>query len=182
MRQEELVADLQRLDEMQLAGAVQWYVDKGLERSGWNLAVSDARAFFSSGGKKAKRPNFPSVFDIARNSLQSRKLSENEVPPKGVGFSPNEFGRERVARKGLERLMWELDRYEPYALAVYAGRTPEVKSVVQPQRIPKDRMGNAISASPSPVTRTTLVRQERSQRILCYSMGWRQPWLKMDGR
>ena len=92
---------------MQLSGAVQWYLDQSLDRSGWDMAVSDAQAFVTGGGKKAKRPNFQGVFDVARNSLQSKKLPENEVPPKGVGFEPNDFGRERVARKGLERLKWE---------------------------------------------------------------------------
>ena len=101
---------------------------------------------------------------MARKSLQSKKLPENEVPPKGVGFEPNDFGRERVARKGLERLKWELDRYEPYALAVYAGRTPEMKSVMQPQRIPKDWMVDgeleetAILGGGDPFSPTTLVK------------------------
>ena len=164
VRQEELVADLKRLDEMQLAGAAQWYLDKSADRSGWDIAVSDARAFVANGGKKAKRPNFQSVFDVARNSLQSKKLPENEVPPKGVGFLPNDFGTERVSRKGLERLKWELDRYEPYALAVYAGRTPEMKSVMQPLRIPKDRLAEgeieatAILGGGDPFSPTTLVK------------------------
>ena len=163
-RQEELGADLKRLDEMQLVGAAQWYLDKSVDRSGWDMAVSDARAFVSNGGKKAKRPNFQSVFDVARNSLQSKKMPEDEIPPKGVGFSPNDFGAERVSRKGLERLKWELDRYEPYALAVYTGRTPEMKSVMQPQRIPKDRMAEgeleatAILGGGDPFSPTTLVK------------------------
>ena len=163
-RQEELGADLKRLDEMQLVGAAQWYLDKSVDRSGWDMAVSDARAFVSNGGKKAKRPNFQSVFDVARNSLQSKKMPEDEIPPKGVGFSPNDFGTERVSRKGLERLKWELDRYEPYALAVYTGRTPEMKSVMQPQRIPKDRMAEgeleatAILGGGDPFSPTTLVK------------------------
>lgn len=164
IRNEELVADLKRLDEMQLAGAVQWYLDRSLDRSGWDMAVSDARASVSSGGKRAKRPNFQSVFDVARNSLQSKKMPEDEIPPKGVGFSPNDFGRERVAKKGLERLKWELDRYEPYALAVYAGRTPEMKSVMQPLRIPKDWMAEgeleetAILSGGDPFSPTTMVK------------------------
>jgi hypothetical protein len=43
---------------------------------------------------------------------------------------------ERIARKGLERLRWELDRYEPFALSVYSGPTPPLKSVNAPQRMP----------------------------------------------
>ena len=68
------------------------------------------------------------------------KVPEESFPPKLVGFSPQDYGNERVARKGLERLKWELDRYEPYALAVYDGRTPEVKSVNAPVRMPANRM------------------------------------------
>jgi hypothetical protein len=40
----------------------------------------------------------------------------------------------------LERLRWELDRYEPYALAVYGGRTRQYKTVFTPLRMPPDRM------------------------------------------
>ncbi|MFZ4767842.1 MAG: DUF1553 domain-containing protein, partial [Roseimicrobium sp.] len=64
----------------------------------------------------------------------------SEFPPKLVGFTPEQFGLERVARKGLERLKWELDRYEPVALSVYNGRTPQVVSIVAPFRIPGNRM------------------------------------------
>jgi hypothetical protein len=67
-------------------------------------------------------------------------VPESEFPPKLVGFTPAQFGMERVARKGFERLRWEMDRYEPYALAVYTGATPEVKAVLAPVRIPKDPM------------------------------------------
>ena len=45
-----------------------------------------------------------------------------------------------MARKGLERLSWELDRYEPYALAVYGGRTRQYKAIFAPVRMPPDRM------------------------------------------
>jgi hypothetical protein len=45
-----------------------------------------------------------------------------------------------VARKGLERLQWELDRYEPVALSVYNGRTPQVVTIQSPFRMPGNRM------------------------------------------
>lgn len=67
-------------------------------------------------------------------------MPEGDFPPKLVGFTPEQFGMERVARKGLERLRWELDRYEPYALAVYGGRTRQYKTVFAPLRMPPDRM------------------------------------------
>src|SRR5262245_65453082 len=33
-----------------------------------------------------------------------------------------------------------MERYEPLAFAVYSGRTPEMKAVVAPLRMPADRM------------------------------------------
>jgi hypothetical protein len=57
-----------------------------------------------------------------------------------VGFTPEQYGMERVARKGLERLKWEFDRYEPFAHAVYNGRTPELKGVFNPLRMPANRL------------------------------------------
>jgi hypothetical protein len=67
-------------------------------------------------------------------------VPEDQYPPKLVGFAPEDFGNERVARKGLERLKWELDRYEPFAFAVYDGRTPQMTAVYAPIRMPENRM------------------------------------------
>jgi hypothetical protein len=67
-------------------------------------------------------------------------VPEDQYPPKLIGFEPEDFGNERVARKGLERLKWEMERYEPFAFSVYNGRTPQVKSCDQPMRMPQDRM------------------------------------------
>ena len=62
------------------------------------------------------------------------------MPPQRIGLDTSELGLERIARKGLERLKWEYERYEPRAFTVYSGRTPEVKSVVAPVRMPAQRM------------------------------------------
>jgi hypothetical protein len=82
----------------------------------------------------------PDVFELARRRLAEEKVPEGDYPPKLVGFSPEQFGMERVARKGLERLRWELERYEPYALSVYSGRTREYKTVFTPLRMPAGRL------------------------------------------
>ncbi len=74
--------------------------------------------------RKSNRKNFEGVFNAARSALMKQGVDETTFPPKLVGFTPQQFGMERIARKGLERLRWEFDRYEPYALAVYDGRTP----------------------------------------------------------
>jgi hypothetical protein len=59
-------------------------------------------------------------------------------PPRHEFLSTADMGMERIARKGLERLKWEYDRYEPFSLSVYSGRTPDVKAIYAPFRLPKD--------------------------------------------
>jgi mono/diheme cytochrome c family protein len=63
---------------------------------------------------------------------------KGEKPPRHEFLPVADLGLERIARKGLERLRWEYDRYEPFALSVYSGRTPEVKAVTVPFRVPKN--------------------------------------------
>ncbi len=130
---------LRKLDEILLENAQRWFAQNGKDPSKWNAAVEAARKTAAS-GKQGRRRDYSELFSIARNALTQQGLPESEFPPKLVGFTPQQFGMERVARKGFERLKWELDRYEPYALAVYNGRTPEVKAVYAPTRIPADRM------------------------------------------
>jgi mono/diheme cytochrome c family protein len=65
---------------------------------------------------------------------------KGQKPPRHEFLSPADLGMERIARKGLERLKWELDRYEPIAFSVYSGRTPTVRSVMAPFRLPADRL------------------------------------------
>ena len=80
------------------------------------------------------------MFSRTRTILAKQGEPESEYPPKLLGFTPEQFGRERVARKGLERLRWDQDRYEPVALAVFNGKTPKVTSVTSPTRLPEDPM------------------------------------------
>jgi mono/diheme cytochrome c family protein len=63
---------------------------------------------------------------------------KGQKPPRHEFLSPADLGLERIARKGLERLKWEYDRYEPFALSVYSGHTPEVRAVLAPFRVPKN--------------------------------------------
>ncbi|MFM9031116.1 MAG: DUF1549 and DUF1553 domain-containing protein, partial [Opitutaceae bacterium] len=135
-RREDHLAALRRLDERMLANAKEWLRAKGRDPARWEAAVAQARK-----QERAKqRREFEGVFAAARSVLMRQKVSEDEFPPKLVGLTPQEYGEERVARKGLERLRWELERYEPVALAVYNGRTPEVKSVNAPVRVPDSRL------------------------------------------
>ncbi|MFC5454867.1 PSD1 and planctomycete cytochrome C domain-containing protein [Prosthecobacter fluviatilis] len=141
-RRDEHLAMLARLDEKMLANAAKWYAEKKLDPAAWDKAVTSARAFIAGGGKMKKGRSFTGVFETARAALQKQNLPEDQYPPKLVGFAPEDFGNERVARKGLERLKWELERYEPFAFSVYDGLTPQVVSVYQPIRMPQNPMAN----------------------------------------
>lgn len=147
MRRAEHQAMLRKLDAVMLASAQKWFTDQGKDPAKWNAAVEAARKISVADPNKKfnqlkgnKRREFSDVFTGARNLLMRDGVPEGDFPPKLVGLTPEQFGMERVARKGLERLKWELDRYEPYALAVYDGRTPEVKAVTAPMRMPANRM------------------------------------------
>ena len=73
---------------------------------------------------------------VSRRQGLRQGIAEEKLPPARIGLDPRDLGLERIARKGLERLKWELERYEPVAFSVYSGRTPDVKSVVAPVRMP----------------------------------------------
>ena len=135
LRRDENVATLAELDDVLLSNAQRWFVEQKKDAAQWNAAVDAAR------GKSAvNKRGFSDVFSAARNALTKQGVAESEFPPKLVSFTPQQFGLERVARKGLERLKWELERYEPFAFAVYNGRTPQMTAVYAPMRIPANRM------------------------------------------
>ncbi len=134
-------ATLSELDTVMLENAQAWFRENGKDPTKWNEAVKAAQKVASDGGRTSKkRRAYSDVFSTARNRLTSDGVPESEFPPKLVGFTPEQFGMERVARKGFERLKWQMDRYEPFALAVYSGLTPDIKSVYAPMRIPENRM------------------------------------------
>jgi len=141
VRRKEHEAMLKQLDTAMLKNAETWFAEKKLDRSAWDKAVANAQKFIESGGKAGKKGrSFTGVFEMARSAMEKQGLAEDQYPPKLVGFTPEQYGNERVARKGLERLKWEMDRYEPYALSVYSGRTVEMKAVLAPLRMAPDRM------------------------------------------
>ena len=135
-RRAEYLATVQRLDEKSVEAAQGWFRENGVDAGKWNAAIAQARTQERGG----KRREFGGVFDAARTILTKQGVAEDQFPPKLHGFSPEDYGNERVARKGLERLKWEFERYEPFALAVYDGRTPDVKSIYAPVRMPANRM------------------------------------------
>jgi hypothetical protein len=133
------VATLKQLSDKSLAAADAWFKEKNLDRSRWDAAVKQASAGEPK-GKKQQRRSFVGAFEGARTQLLKAGVPEDQYPPKQLGFSPEDFGRERIANKGLERMTWELDRYEPVALSVYSGVTPERVAVFAPQRMPANPM------------------------------------------
>ena len=116
-----------------LKAADAWFAQKGIDKTTWDKAVAKARMPAQG---KVKRPKRDSIFEGARFFLAGQGVPEDQYPPKQLGFTTEEFGMDRIARKGLERLQWELDRYEPFAFSVYDGPTPDVKSVTMPRRMP----------------------------------------------
>jgi hypothetical protein len=80
---------------------------------------------------------------VPRNAGLKQGIPDEKLPPRHVGFTVEDYGLERIARKGLERLRWELDRYEPFALSVYIGPTPNLRTVNAPQRMPRNRATQA---------------------------------------
>ena len=129
-RQQEYQRTLDALNEVLMANALQWYEDQKRSPDQWLEAIAAV----------SKEGSDNVGFKTVRNRMAKMGVPEEEYPPKLVGFEPEQFGLERVARKGIERLRWQFDRYRPFALAVYNGRTPQVNSVNSPVRVPDDRM------------------------------------------
>jgi mono/diheme cytochrome c family protein len=139
-RQAEHLATLAEIDEKSVVAARAWFAEKKLDPTAFEKALEEAGQ--AKAARKPGKKTRKGGSDEARALLLQRGVPENQLPPKQVGFTTEDYGRERVARKGLERLAWELDRYQPFAFSVYNGRTADVKAVVSPQRMPADRMNN----------------------------------------
>ncbi len=133
-RNEHYRAVLKRLDAKSIAAARAWYVEKKLDPAPFEQAAKE------STGKKAGRVDREAGFTAIRAALLRKGIPEDQIPPKGVGFTPEDYGVERMSRKGLDRLRWEMERYEPIAFSVYSGRTPELRTVNAPLRMPAARM------------------------------------------
>jgi hypothetical protein len=132
-REEHYRTVLKRLDDKSIAAARAWYTEKLLDSSEFEAAVA---ATVGRPGPRGREAGYTAV----RAAMTRKGIPEDKIPPKGVGFAPEDYGHERIARKGLERIRWELDRYEPIAFSVYSGRTPELKTVNAPLRMPAARM------------------------------------------
>jgi mono/diheme cytochrome c family protein len=87
---------------------------------------------------EAELKRIQAIEAAARTKWEAANPDKNgQKPPRHEFLTPADLGLERIARKGIERLRWEYDRYEPFALSVYSGRTPDVKAMTAPYRLPK---------------------------------------------
>ena len=135
-REDRYVGYLDEIGTRTIERARAWYAEKGLDPSAFEAALVE-----SDGKPKGrKRPNQLARYEAARAAIQKSEVPKDEVPPRQAGFTPADFGLDRIARKGQERLGWEYDRYRPFALSVYDGRSPDLKSVNAPTRMPADRL------------------------------------------
>uniref|UniRef100_A0A7C4LL78 DUF1549 domain-containing protein n=1 Tax=Schlesneria paludicola TaxID=360056 RepID=A0A7C4LL78_9PLAN len=132
LRRADHLATLKRLDEKSLEAAKAWFAEKQLDPTAWDAAVRQVQELGQTrrGG----------LFAAARNLLLKQGVPEDQFPPRMLGWTPAEIGLERIARKELERLKWEFERYEPVALSVYSGRTPRMSAVYEPLRMPANRL------------------------------------------
>jgi hypothetical protein len=60
-----------------------------------------------------------------RGQLAKLGIPAEKLPPLGLGLTFEELGRQKVGRKNVLRTTYELNKFEPYALSVYSGVSPE---------------------------------------------------------
>jgi mono/diheme cytochrome c family protein len=118
------------------------------ERAAAFLPSENVKGFEEKKYLEARKARYEAELDRIREiERAARKKWEaanpdkkGQKPPRHEFLSPADLGMERIARKGLERLRWEFDRYEPIAFSVYSGRTPVVKNRMSPFRMPENRL------------------------------------------
>ncbi|MCA9200303.1 MAG: PSD1 domain-containing protein [Planctomycetales bacterium] len=133
---EEHIATLEQLDATLMQNAAAWFERTGKDATKWNTTVQQILQATAGDNLPPSKKPYDNLFAKVRNRLVAQGVPQSEFPPKLVDFTPEQFGKERIARKGLERLNWELERYQPFALAVYNGPTPSYRSVNSPLRMP----------------------------------------------
>ena len=77
-----------------------------------------------------------------RAQLAQRGIPVDQLPPRDLGLTFEQTGVRKVALKNVLRSTYELNRFEPYALSVYSGKSPE-KPLISGSMVsmPEDPMG-----------------------------------------
>ncbi len=120
------LAEVNKKETLKAARA--WFEEQGREPAEFERTVLEL----------TQNESAPSL-EAVRTAMAKRDVPADLIPPKKSGFEPKDFGIERICRKEAQRLAWRLDRYRPFALAVYSGKTRKLHSVSSPLRLPKDR-------------------------------------------
>ncbi len=124
---------LKLLDQKAITAAREWYEGKGIDPAPFETALENLE-----GRNEGRRRD--ADYDAIRAALMKQGIPEDQIPPKAIGFTPKDYGDQRIAKKGIDRIRWEIDRYEPIAFSVYSGRTPEISAVMAPVRLPDSPM------------------------------------------
>ncbi len=83
----------------------------------------------------------------SRGEKLKKGISQDEIAPKNVGFSPRDFGEDRIATKYVSRHNWELDRYKPIAFSVYSGPDATRRAFNSRITMPGKRRGKSAQTS-----------------------------------
>lgn len=73
---------------------------------------------------------------MTRSEAMKKGYPEDKLPPRHAGFSVREFGLERISRKGLQRINWEDDTFQPVIHTVYNGYWPNISNYMAPKKPP----------------------------------------------
>ena len=74
-------------------------------------------------------------------------IPEDKIAPKNVGYTPRDFGEDRISTKYVSRHNWELDRYKPIAFSVYSGPDATRRAFNSRIAMPKNRKGKSAQTS-----------------------------------
>ena len=139
-------ADLQIILEQ---NSQKWFDEQIAKASGEKAQKLTQRKkrWDASMAKAKKKKKATSPFNMVRNEFMKSGIPQDEFPPKLVGFTPHQYGINRVSNRGTQRLTWELERYEPFAHSVYNGHTPTLVGVHEPLRMPQDLTKGELESS-----------------------------------
>ena len=139
-------AELQKVLEQ---NSQDWFDEKIANAKGneSKKIIQHKKRWGASMAKAKKKKKATSAFNMVRNEFMKSGIPQDEFPPKLVGFTPHQYGINRVSARGTQRLTWELERYEPFAHAVYNGHTPTLVRVHEPLRMPQDTTKGELESS-----------------------------------